>query len=74
MKKVLIVICCLVLVGGRSNPNNRRNIIKPEPTKIEYSARWKALAIFVKQHFETDKSINWIAADLSRAAYDLGIE
>lgn len=32
-------------------------------------ALWLTIAPFVKNHFKTDKSIEWIAADLALAEY-----
>ena len=68
----LLLALSMLFIGGCSEPLKERDTIKPEV--IDYRARWMALAIFAKQHFETDKSIKWIAADLSLAAYRMGIE
>jgi len=64
MRYILLIICFGGLVSGCS----------PKPVKIDPNARWKALAPFVKRQFKTEKSVEEIAADLSLAAYNLGLK
>ena len=72
--RMKLLIICLMLIVGCSQNNINKVISKPESRIIDYRDRWKALAPFIKIHFDTDKSVEWIAADLSLAAYNLGIE
>ena len=69
MRKTLLIIICLA--GCRSTAVQTQ----PAPESTDYNSRWKALAPHIKKHFDTgDKTVEEIAADLSLAAYKLGIE
>ena len=71
-----LFISTLVLISGCSSfgPISRmkHNIYRhtTEPKPIDNREKWKALAPFVKNHFDTgNKTLEEIAADLSLAEY-----
>jgi len=66
MKKILIILL-LLLVGCASPGNKRVDIKRP----IDNRAKWKVLAPLVKKYFKTDMPVEWIAAELNLAEYEL---
>lgn len=66
---IFIFLLLLMLLEGCSWFEDKRIVIEPEP--IDIKERWRALAYFVKQHFETDKTVEEIAFMLYYAAYKL---
>ena len=51
---------------------DNRVVEKPEP--VDNRDRWKALAPFIKNHFQTDMTLKEIAAELAYQEYLLSIE
>jgi len=74
MKKKLIVSLLLVL-SGCSWFSDNRIVVKPtrriDTSSYEFR---RVLAIFIKYRFETQKSIEWIMADLALAEYELSLK
>jgi len=61
MRKIRYTICLILIVGlgGCSLFADNRIVVKPPPVDIR--DRWKILAPFVKNYFETDMSVAEIA-------------
>ena len=71
MRKILLLIMLCVILTGCSWCADKRVVVKPEPVDIR--DRWKALAPFVKNYFETDMSVaeiaRWLEAEYARQEY-----
>jgi len=57
----------LALVAGCAWFADKRVIVKPEP--VDNRDKWKALAPFIKNHFQTDMTVEEIAAELAYQEY-----
>jgi len=63
---IKILTICLFVVCGCANQYERA-VIKPSPVRNE--ERWKALAPFIKKRFQTDMTVEEIAAELAYQEY-----
>jgi len=67
-KKILTI--CLIFIGGCTWFADKRVVIPPEQLRpVSNNERWKALAPFIKKRFQTDMTVEEIAAELAYQEY-----
>jgi len=63
------VLFAILVLAGCNIFADKRVVVKPEP--VDTRDRWKVLAPFIKEYFETDMTVEEIAAELAYQEYIL---
>ena len=68
LKKIILI--CLISISGCSWFADKRVVVPPEPLKpVSNKQRWLMLAPFIKKRFQTDMTVEEIAAELLYQEY-----